>query len=559
MKANEAIVDLLSEEGVDTVFTLASEEIIALLSEMEDDRGDEFRVIHCRHEQGAAIMADGYSRVGDGIGVCIVGRGPAIAQTGTALVAASNYGSDVVYLVPETRLTATHDGKGFLQETYLRTMVGEVESIRSPDVLRSSLSDVFARIRAGHGPIAVQIPIDVLDGDVPDANGHAESGQRGSWNQDARIHPDGAKVEAAVDAYFESDASKAPVILAGRGAVGSGAKETIERLAERMNAYLATSIQAMGYFADHPYYLGFAGDLGTNVANEYLSESGFVLALGASLNHHTVDSGHLLREEAKVVHVDVDPTHIDRFTDVDVGIVGDARTTAEAFLAALEDLEIDRSGEFWTDRVSERIAESSPVTDRTFEAVPGTVDPRELVRSLDEVLPEDRLVVSDVGHFGGWVFDGLTFGPTDRHVWAADFLALGQGLPLGVGAALGEGDRTCIVFSGDGGLMMILQELETAARNGVPMIVVVMNDDALGAEYHMGRVRGYSGSVGKIPAPDFAAVAADFGAAGHTVRSVADVEGLAAELNADLTGPVVVDCKVNPEAYHRSMGNLSIE
>lgn len=558
MKAHEAIVELFANEDVDTVFTLASEEIIEIVSEIEDNRGDEFRVVHCRHEQGAAVMADGYSRVSDGIGVCIVGRGPAIAQTGTALVAASNHGSDVLYLVPESRLRSTHDGKGFQQETFLRTTVGEVESIRSPEILLSSLADAIKRIRAGDGPIAVQVPTDVLGAELPDDDVPTAAGS-GVGDQNARIHPDRTTVEEAIDVYFDSDASKAPIILAGRGAVRADAKEAIERLAERMNAYLATSIQAMGYFADHPYYLGFAGDLGTNVANEYLSESGFVLALGASLNHHTVDEGHLLREDAKIVHVDVDPAHIGRFTDVDVGIVGDAKTTAEAFLAELSDLGIDRSGEFWTDRVRERIAESSPVTDRTFEEVPGTVDPRELVRSLDEVLPEDRLVVSDVGHFGGWVFDGLTFGPTDRHVWAADFLALGQGLPLGVGAALGEEDRTCIVFCGDGGLMMILQELETAARNGVPMIVVVMNDDALGAEYHMGKVRGYSGSVGKVPAPDFAAVAADFGAAGYTVRSVADVEELASELNADLTGPVVVDCKVNPEATHRSMGNLSIE
>lgn len=559
MKAYQGIVELLAAEGVATVFTLVSEEIIALVSEMEDHWSDEFRVVHCRHEQGAALMADGFSRVGDGIGVCIVGRGPAIAQTGTALRAAHNYGSRLLYLVPETRRTAAHDGKGFAQEAFLRTMAGEVESIRSPEILLSSLADVFRRLRAGDGPIAVQIPIDVLDGDLPDAGPVEAYAGAGPGEQDARVQPDEAKIEAAVETYLDSDATKPPIILAGRGAMRADAKDAIERLAERINAYLATSIQALWYFSDHPYFLGFAGDLGTDVANEYLSESGFVLAVGCSLNHHTVDRGRLLRGDANVVHVDTDPTHIGRFTAADVGIVGDAKATVEALLAALERREIDRSGAFWTDRVRDRIAASSPVTDRAVEDRPGTVDPRDLVRSLDDALPDDRVVVSDVGHFGGFVFDGLTFGPTDRHIWAADFLALGQGLPLGIGVAMAETERTCVVFCGDGGLMMILQELETAARYEVPMVVVVMNDEALGAEYHMGQIRGFSGSVGRIPAPDFAAVATVFGADGHTVRSVADVEAIAGELDADLTGPVVVDCKVNPEVTHRSMGNLSIE
>ena len=559
MKAPEAIVELLARADVDTVFTLASEEIIPLLSEMEDERGDEFRVVHCRHEQGAAAMADGYARFAEGIGVCVVGRGPAIAQTGTSLVAASNYGSDVLYLVPETRRTTANDGKGFGQGTFLATMVGEVDSVRSAEVLLPRLGDAIRRIRAGEGPIAVQVPIDVLDADLPEGTVVPEVGGSGADEQDGRVEPDEAAIEAAVEAYYDADATAPPVILAGRGAVAADAKAAIERLAERTNAYLATTVQAMGYFADHPYSLGFSGDLGSPVANEYLGESGFVLALGCSLNHHTVDKGRILRDDAKVVHVDSEPAPIGRFTAVDVGVVGDAKRAAEAFDAKLEEHGIDRRGEFWTDRARERIAETTPVSDRTFEEVPGTADPRELVAALDDALPDDRLVVADVGHFVGWVFDGLTIDPADDLLWATDFLALGQALPLGTGAALAEEERTTVVFCGDAGLMMILQELETAARSGVPMIVVVMNDEALGAEYHMGKARGFSGSVGKIPAPEFGSLAAELGAEGHTVTSADEVEALAGDLQADLDGPVVVECKVNPEAAHRSMGNISIE
>lgn len=561
MKAYEAVVDRLVAASVDTVFGLASEEIIALLSEMEDNRPDDLRVVHCRHEQGAAAMADGYARFSGGIGVCVVGRGPAIAQTGTALVSASKAGSRVLYLVPETRRTVAYDGKGFSQTTFLETMVGTVDSVRTPAVLSERIDDAVRRLRAGEGPIALQVPIDVLEAEVPGdavAAGEAEVDEAAGLGQ-SPMEPAPDALEAVVDAYLDADATEPPVVLAGRGAVRAGAKDAIEALAERMGAYLVTTLQAMGYFADHPYGLGFAGDLGAPLANEYLAETGFLLALGCGLNHHTVDEGHLVRSDAKVVHVDTDPDAIGRFTPVDVGVVADARATATALEAELAEFGIDRADEFWTEPVAEEVAASTPVTDRAFEETPGTADPRDVVAALDDALPAGRLVVVDVGHFAGFLFDGLTLEPTDDLHWTTDFLSLGQALPFGTGAALAEDDRTPIVVCGDGGFLMILQELETAAREGVPMIVVVLNDDALGAEYHMGQLRGFSGDVGKVPAPDLGAVASDLGADGHTLRSAEEVEAMADALTGALDGPLVLDCRVNPNATHRSMGNLSIE
>lgn len=558
MDATEAIVELFVGEGVDTVFTLSSEEIIELLSEMEDHSAEQFRIIECRHEQLAALMADGYSRRDD-IGVCIVGRGPAIAQTGAALKAADNSGSDVLYLVPETRRTATHDGKGFQQESYLRTTAGSVESIRSPDILLPSLADAFRRIRSGEGPIAVQVPIDVLNAEIPDQHVSREYDTGITQGQAAQLHPDEAKIDVAIETYRDADKTKAPIILVGEGAVRADAKEAIEDLAERLNAYLVTSIRARGYFSNHPYYLGFSGGLGTHIANDHLSNAGFVLAVGCSLNDHTTDQGRLLREDVAVVHIDTDPIAINEYTGVDVGIVGDAKITVEMMLEQLVEEGIDQAGDFWTDRVRDRIAESSPIAEPTADGRPGCIDPRDLIRSLDETLPADRLAVVDVGHFLGWVFDGLTIEHPDQQLWTVDFLALGQALPVGIGIATTGTERIPVVFCGDGGFMMSVQAIETAARYDIPLIVVAVNDDALGAEYHMGQERGYSGSVGKIQAPELATVADSLGAEGYTVRSVMDVEDLEEILRADLTGPIVVDCKVDPDVRHRAMGNMEID
>lgn len=554
MQAHEAIARFLYEEGIDTVFTLMSEEIIPLLSHVDEAFGEDVRLVTTRHEQGAAAMADGYARLTDGIGVCIVGRGPAIAQTGTSLLTARSNESPVLYLVPETSLTATYDDKEFRQETYLETTVGEVVSIRSSETLSAEMREAIRRLRLGDGPIAIQIPEDLLNSAVESGIEPTDSAAIGQPGGAARLHPDESKLRAAVELYLDSDATRPPVILAGRGSVRAAAKDELEALAERINAFLATTLQARGYFASHPYSVGFTGDLGSPLANEQLTTADFVLAVGCSLNPHTHDSGNLVRDEAKTVHVDTDPTSIGRYLDVDLAIHGDARTTISAFTRELEAEGIDRRGEFWTDANRERIASSSDVSDRDESVRDGRMDPRELVGRLDELLPRDRLVVTDAGHFATFVIDGITVRHPDDFVWTLDFTAVGQGLSIGIGAALAATDRDCITFCGDAGFMMALQEVETAARHDVPITIVVMNDTTLGAEYHQAGNAGYSGDVAVIDTPDLAAVAEGLGAIGHSIRSASDLDAARDRLESDVSRPVVLDCRLDRDVRHRLYG-----
>jgi thiamine pyrophosphate-dependent acetolactate synthase large subunit-like protein len=361
-------------------------------------------------------------------------------------------------------------------------------------------------------------------------------------------------VEAAFEHYLDSDATRAPVVIAGRGAVQADAREALEGLAERLDAFLATTLQARGYFEDHPFSVGFTGDLGSPLANEKLTEADFVFAAGCSLNPHTHDSGNLVRDGAKTVHVDTDPTSIGRYLDVDLAIHGDAGVTAREFTRLLEDRGVDRSGEFRTEDARRRIADSSPLSDREFEVDPGRMDPRVLARSLDELLPRDRLVVTDAGHFATWVLDGITVRHPDEFVWTLDFTAIGQGLAIGIGAALSGAERNCVTVCGDAGFMMALQEVETAARHGAPITVVVMNDSTLGAEYHQAKNAGFSGDVARIDTPDIAALAERLGAEGYTVRSESDLEAVRDVLGGSRTGPVVLDCRIDPDVRHRVYG-----
>lgn len=564
MKAHDAIIRFLEAEDVDTVFSLMSEDTKLLLSKLRTDV-DGMRVVEARHEQHAVGMADGYARIADGIGVCVIGRGPGIAQTGTSMKTTHRRGSGVLVLVPGSPLSTTYEAKDFAQESYLRTMFeDDVVLVDSHETLVPEFAEVFRKLRLGDGPIAVQVPWDVLDGEMPGggdavARIGAEVEETTPPSDGAHVQPDAERIRAALELYLDSDASVPPMILAGRGAVDAGARDAIGRLAERMGAMLATTLQGRGYFSDHPFSVGFVGDFGSTLANEFLSRSDFVLAIGCSLNPHTMDKGRLISEDATVVHVDADPLSIERYTGVDLGIVGDGRVAAQELVAAFDEEGIDFSESFWTSRRRERIADASPLDEREFRERPDRMDPRDVVRTLNRHLPDDRLVVTDGGHFTNWVLDGIEVDHPDDFVWTLDFAAVGQGIPIGVGAALAEEERTCVAVCGDAGFMMTLQEVDTAARYDVPLSIVVMNDGALGSEFHQLDLVDAHTEAALVDAPDIATISAGLGADSYTVRSQDELDAVADEFDRSRGGPLVVDCHINHEVRHRAYDELFAE
>ncbi|WP_255197663.1 thiamine pyrophosphate-binding protein [Halorarius litoreus] len=549
MKLSDAIIRLLVEENVDTLFTLMAEDVMGITATARADWADDLSVVDARHEQLAMAMADGYARTHDDIGVCVVGRGPAIAQTGTALGTANVYGSKLLVITGETPTTTLGGLKYFDQETFLGPVTEDVLSVRDEDALLPVFRDAFRRLRRDRGPIVVQVPWNLMDAETDlDVDWETELFGTDAVDDAARRRPDAEKVTAAVDRYLESDASTPPVILAGRGAVASGAKPAIERLAERTSALLATSLQARGYFSDHPFSIGFPGTFGSNLANEYVTNAAFVLAVGCSLNNHTTDVGRLV-DEATVVHVTDEPAHLERYTPVDLAVVGDARETVAAIDAELDEMGMDFSGTFWTENTERRLADAEPWGDATFVDTPGRMDPRELMVELDARLPDERLVVTDAGHFMNWVIDGITVDHPDDYMWTLDFGAIGIGFPMGIGAAWQEDERTPVTFVGDAGFLMSLQALDTAVQQWIPSVTVVVNDDALGSEYHQLKNRNLNASAAVAETPDLAALARDFGAEAHTITSVADLD--AVDLSTRPSGPVVLDCKIDRDVKHR--------
>jgi thiamine pyrophosphate-dependent acetolactate synthase large subunit-like protein len=382
------------------------------------------------------------------------------------------------------------------------------------------------------------MPIDLQAAAAPVA-----APQAGSAALPAAPAPDAGAVARAAALLA---AAQRPVIVAGRGAVLAGAGAAIEALADRTGALLATSAMANGLFAGLPYALGIAGGFASRHAAQLLADSDVVLSLGAGLNHWTTRHGALLHPGARLIQVDVDASAIGAHQPADVGLVADARAAAEALLAELEGRGAGRAAGRRTPAIAQAIAtrrsRDEPYADA---APPGTIDPRTLAIALDDLLPADRAVAVDSGAFTGWPAMYLRVADPRAWLFCNAFQSVGLGFGAALGAAVARPDRITVAALGDGGMFLSLPELDTAARLALPVLVVVWNDAAYGAEVHHFAPMQMDVAIAQFPDADLAAIARGAGVPAHTIRRPDDLAPVAAWA-ADPHGPLLLDAKVDP-------------
>jgi thiamine pyrophosphate-dependent acetolactate synthase large subunit-like protein len=334
-----------------------------------------------------------------------------------------------------------------------------------------------------------------------------------------------------------------PLLIAGRGAVLAGARKPIEQLARAAGALLATSAVANGLFAGNPYYLGISGGFAAPTAAELIRRADVVVSFGASLNMWTTRQGRLIDAGAHVIQVDVEEDAIGAHRPAEVALVGDAAETARALL----ELVGHGSPATWrTPELAEEIARrrwrETPFQDASGE---GRIDPRTLAVGLDDLLPSERLLACDGGHFMGWLPMYCRVPDKQGMVFTQAFQAIGGGFATAVGAAAARPDRLVVCGFGDGGALMGISELETIVRLGLPVLAVVFNDAAYGAEVHHFGPEGADLDAVRFPDTDFAALGRAAGAEGVTVRSRGDLEQVRDWLERR-ERPLLVDAKIVP-------------
>jgi len=489
---------------------------------------------HARHEGGAIAMADGYARVSGDVGVCSVHQGPGFTNMLTGLTEAAKSRTPLLILAGEAPRAAIRSNFRIDQPAIAATLGAVPERIHSGATAAADTARALRRARVERRPVVLNLPLDVQ---LEDAPGGAPPGRLREPERPAPA-PD---VVAEVAGLIAG--AQRPVIVAGRGAVLAGAREPLERLGDAIGAVLATSAMGHGLFEGSAWAVGISGGFASPIAARLVSEADLVLAFGANLTRWTTRDGKLIARGAKVVQVDLDEESLGAHRPVHVGVVGDAAKTAEALLAA----GVSNAGFRATDGLEREIAEGS-WRDAPFEDAgdAGHLDPRALSIALDTLLPAERTVAVDSGHFMGFPPMYLRVPDPQGFVFTQAFQSIGLGLASGIGAAIARPDRLTVACLGDGGALMALPELETLARLRLPMLVVVYDDAAYGAEVHHFGPQGLPLELVRFPDTDFAALARAAGAHGITARTVEDLDGVARWLQ-DRDGPLVVDAKITPD------------
>ncbi|WP_432525987.1 thiamine pyrophosphate-binding protein, partial [Kineococcus auxinigenes] len=335
-------------------------------------------------------------------------------------------------------------------------------------------------------------------------------------------------------------AAERPVFVAGRGARSAG--PVLRELGERTGALLATSAVANGLFHGEQFDLGISGGFSSPTTADLVRGADLLVGWGCTLNMWTMRHGTLIGDGARVVQVDVEDAALGANRPIGLGVLGDVAQTASALLEEFpEPVPGYRSAQ-----VADRIARQGRWADvDTPDLSTATaIDPRVLSRELDRRLPTERVVAIDSGNFMGYPSAYLSVPDEQGFCFTQAFQSVGLGLATAIGAALARPDRLPVLGTGDGGLLMAAAELETVVRLGLPLVVVVYDDAAYGAEVHHFGPSGADTSTVTFPDTDLAAIARGYGFDGVVVRTVADLDALDAWLTGPRSGPFLIDAKI---------------
>lgn len=499
---------------IDHVFGVMGNGNAYFLDALVRETGAAFTAV--RHEAGGVVAADAFHRASGRLAGATATYGAGFTNTLTALAEAVQAHVPLVLVVGDEPTSGPRPWD--VDQIALASAVGaRTYTVGRADAAATTVIAIEHALTY-RVPTVLAIPYDVaaLDaGPVPAAP---------APRVPAPLAPAGAFAHGAIVELAHTLASaKRPLLLAGRGAWISGASEALGKLAAATGAITASTALGRGVFPATEFDLGVTGGFGAEGAMALVRQADVVVAFGASLNQFTMRFGELFAPGTHIVQVDVAASathpHVGGF------IRGDARVVADELVSQLEAASASPSG--WRERVDVAALRAQEVGDET--APDGRLDPRSAAARIGELLPDDRVVVSDGGHFIGWANMYWPVASPDRMLMIGTaFQSIGLGFPSVVGAALAKSQSTIVLTSGDGGGLMALADLESAVRVARGRgLAVVWNDGAYSAEVHLYGIKGLAPEPMLIPEVDFAGLARSVGAEGVIVRTLNDLERLA--------------------------------
>ena len=533
MLVAEAVGRALARRGPRHVFGLIGSGNFAVTNAMVAEGA---RFIAARHEGGAISMADAYAQVTGETAICSVHQGPGLTNTMTGLTEAAKSRTPLVLLAADTAAAAIRSNFRIAQDQLVASVGAIPERIHGADTAVVDALRAWRRARVERRPVVLMLPLDIQAAPCTEDGAAEPPALRATC-------PSPESVSEAADLLLRAER---PLIIAGRGARDAGARAPLEALAELLDALLATSAVANGLFANNPWALGISGGFASPTAAEVIGQADVVLGAGVALNMWTTRHGKLLHPQATVIQIDHDPDAVGAHYRADLALIGDVAESARALVAEIGRRE--RGGSGWrTPQLAQRLAagtwQASPFEDASTS---DRIDPRALSLALERILPLERTVAIDSGHFMGYPAMYWRVPDERAFVFTQAFQAVGLGLASAIGAAVARPERLTVAALGDGGAMIGLSDFETVARLGLRMLVVVYNDSAYGAEVHHFGPHGHPLDLVRFPDVDFAALGRALGLRGATVRRVEDLSVVEEWVRSGMSPGMVVDAKVVP-------------
>ena len=533
MYVYQIIAHAARDHGVSIMFGLMGDANLFMVDSFVRDCGGRF--VPAAHEGSAVLMALAYTHVSGKVGVATVTHGPALTNCMTALTEGARGHVPMVLFAGDTPL----DNPRHLQSTDQRELVKATgagfEQLRTANTAGMDIARAFYRAQVERRPIVLNMPADFM------------------WLEamyeakvlDVFTAPGGVAEGDILDEAIGMVASaRRPLILAGAGAVG--ARSQLVKLADRLEAPLATTLKAKGLFNDHPYNIDIFGTLSTPAAYELIAQADCILCFGTGLHEFTTDRGKLMKDK-RIVQVDVEPTAIGGSLHPDAALVADAGLTAETILYWLDEAEIQPSG-FTRELDIKTLTAHPSLPSKTAK---GCINYVHALERLEDTLPKNRLLVTDGGRFMTEVWCRISVPNPQSFVATTNFGSIGIGLQEAVGAGLAAPERPVVLFSGDGGFMMGgINEFNTAVRLGLDLIVIIANDSAYGAEHIQFMDRKMDPSLTEFHWPSFADVATALGGQGVMVQTEAELEAALAMIEGR-QGPLLIELKLDPHDVPR--------
>ncbi len=527
----QIVLEVLKEQGVDTVFGYPGGTIIHIFDELYK-AGNTFRHILTAHEQGAAHAADGYARATGKVGVCFATSGPGSTNLVTGIATA--YMDSVPIVAITCNVANPMIGRDTFQEIDITGITMPITKhnflVKHIEDLADSIRRAFQIAISGRpGPVLVDIPKDVTE-----AIFHYE--QEPAQLPLPAPQPREGSLERAVALLQRAEK---PLIYVGGGAIHSDIGEALVTFAEKIDAPVVSTLMGLGAFPNgHPLHLGLIGMHGHTECNKAAHDCDVLIACGARFSDRVTGNRGKFAPHAEILHIDIDAAEMDKNINANYHLRGDLKEIIPCLTRAVEQLDHHA----WVEELSSC---KSPFTQRSPE---GYVNPQQLIEAVDSRTPDDTLVVTDVGQHQMWAAQFYRFLLPHTLLTSGGLGTMGYSLGAAIGGKMAYPNRPVVAFVGDGGFHMNLPELSTLASYHIPVKVFVMNNTVLGLVKQLQKAYcdGRFADTEPHRVTDFVKVAEAFGVKGLRIHNNEEIGAVLDEVFCT-DEPVVVDCRIHPD------------